>query len=159
MHEIQIVVGNRATLQPLRRVLGTPVFARFYGQLAALPIPASSVAKASGSDAFNWPDLDCIPEVSSMSEALCPFIAIVRRSRPSGDLALILTQYWGGSGTQAALQFHDGDVVWGPAVGDGTVNEVLRRLGVMSCAGKDEWDTVGLESWRTTEDLAGLASS
>lgn len=117
MHEIQILVGSEMTLRPVARALGSPMARYLYDGLSVLPILESSVADVAGLEAFDWPDLEQQPEQRSLIGELSPFMAILRESKPPGSSALILTQYWGGWGTQAALQFLDGKVVWGPAVG------------------------------------------
>ncbi|MCI9508150.1 MAG: hypothetical protein HFF10_00175 [Angelakisella sp.] len=61
------------------------------------------------------------------------------------------TTYFSGHGTQAAVLLEGGEVVLGPVEGEGTINRVLRALGVVSQAGKDEFDTLGLGNYRHME--------
>lgn len=69
---------------------------------------------------------------------------LVREIAPtSPGFAVIYTEYFGGDGEQWA------GVIEGDAyVPVGSVNEALRRLGVIATDGRDEWDTIGLASFR-----------
>lgn len=68
-----------------------------------------------------------------------------------GPLVYFETEYFGGAGTQAAAVFSDGYVVSPtPATGDGAVNSALRRVGIASQSGLDEFDYLGLSRNRHT---------
>jgi len=78
-------------------------------------------------------------------------------ARLSGELAgndeapfgLIMTDYFGGYGDQWAIAVSP--ALPTPLV-TGSVNEVLRALGVVAVAGKDEFDSVGLGEHSETPD-------
>lgn len=74
-------------------------------------------------------------------------------------VAWIETDYFGGSGTQSAVAFHEGAVVAGPSrtgdavpLQDGAINQVLRRLGVVRGAEIDEFDALRLGRCRNNDD-------
>ena len=78
-----------------------------------------------------------------------------------GTLAYIETNYFGGTGSQAAAVFVDGKLVLKAAIPvtrnppnrDDPINTALRALGVMAAEGQDEFDTLGLRQFRNLEDL------
>lgn len=79
----------------------------------------------------------------------------------AGRLAYIETNYFGGTGSQAAAVFAAGAItvrasipVGREPIGrDGPINTALRALGVEASAGEDEFDTVGLGRFRDLESL------
>ncbi len=85
-------------------------------------------------------------------------LACRRRSPKStakgGSLAYVETEYFGGTGGQAATAFVDGHEVVAPqtAKGSGPINQALRRIGVTRTAANDEFDTIGLGERRTMTD-------
>lgn len=77
----------------------------------------------------------------------------------SGPVAYIETEYFGGIGEQSAIAWRDRCVVVGPVFSaEGAaapVNQVLRFLGVVvTPPAFDEFDSVGLGTYRTTGDWA-----
>lgn len=75
--------------------------------------------------------------------------------------AIIETDYFGGTGSQAAAVYR-GDVEIMPpestAIGPvdrsiGPINKALRQLGVIASGGRDEFETVGLACYRDFADL------
>jgi hypothetical protein len=86
-----------------------------------------------------------------LSEELSNELRAVSRG---GTLMYFQTDYFGGVGTQAAVVFRDGALVFGPASAErGPINAALRLLGVrVTPPAVDEFDTVGLGRHRDTED-------
>jgi len=78
-----------------------------------------------------------------------------------GKLAYIETNYFGGTGSQAAAVFSAGRIVMRssipigrqPAHRDAPINTALRALGVEALAGEDEFDSIGLGRFRDLESL------
>jgi hypothetical protein len=81
-------------------------------------------------------------------------------------LAFVETEYFGGSGGQGAIVWHQGQVRLGPIrtesfwrdgqfitppLAEGAINRALRFLGVQASAGLDEFDTLGLGRYRSNE--------
>lgn len=84
-----------------------------------------------------------------LSEGLMQILAL---ASADGALAYVETEYFGGYGTQGAMLFESGRNV--AVVGDiGPINRVLRRMGVKITDGVlDEFEAVGLQRHRHTED-------
>lgn len=70
------------------------------------------------------------------------------------------TDYWGGEGTQGAVAYATGEIIFGPRSSEqiGPIDEALKLLGVeVVPPAYDEFDAIGLRSHRQTEDwLAGI---
>jgi hypothetical protein len=79
---------------------------------------------------------------------------LMRKIAAEPIFAVIETEYFGGQGEQAAAVYRGGEVLMAPAVAEtGPINVALRHLGVHAVQGKDEFDTVGLGSFRSFDDL------
>lgn len=75
-----------------------------------------------------------------------------RMSR-GGAVAYVETDYFGGTGEQAAIVWRDGEVWSGPEKSRiGSINSALRRLGAEKGDAYDEFDAVGLGRHRHNED-------
>ena len=78
-----------------------------------------------------------------------------------GQLAYIETNYFGGTGSQAAAVFSAGEVIMRasrpisrePVRRNDPINTALRVLGVQALAGEDEFDAIGLSRFRDLESL------
>ena len=70
------------------------------------------------------------------------------------SVAYVETEYFGGTGVQAAAVWLKGKLVYGPKQNKkiGPINAALRRLGVRASDGRDEFDTIGLGRFRSNED-------
>ena len=108
-------------------------------------------------DAF----LDRIAERSGASGALCsPALSyltaaadqFLRRASLRTRLVYLETSYFGGAGTQAGALYEDGQIQTAPRAGEGTINRLLRELGVRRSLGRDEFDSLGLGAYRRMED-------
>lgn len=73
--------------------------------------------------------------------------ALEEAARP-GPLAYIETDYAGGHGTQAGVLLEHGAVKMGPLEGAGTINHLLKTIGVWHRPGEDEFDALGLGQYR-----------
>ena len=58
------------------------------------------------------------------------------------------TDYFGGIGTQGGVLYENGRIRIAPHSGDGTINLLLRELGVKCLANKDEFDSLNLGNYR-----------
>jgi HEAT repeat protein len=76
----------------------------------------------------------------------------IRASRGT-TVARVSADYFGGTGSQSATVWSDGEVV----ADNVDVNAALRHLGVEKSGGQDEWDSVGLGKFRRTETWAAEA--
>lgn len=153
MHEIKALIGSKRTLDSLGSLLRNSRSCELTDDLHIIPLLKPNVADALGDPDFNWPDLEDEDESSRLGETLLPFIRIIEQLHLEGSFALVLTQYWGGTGNQAALCFLDGGLVLGPVAAPDAVNRALQALGVHAQPGMDGWDTVGLVRWRSMDDF------
>ncbi len=64
-------------------------------------------------------------------------------------LAYVETDYFGGEGLQGGVLFQDGAIVIGPASGEGTINRILKAIGVRIDRRKDEFDALELGRYRS----------
>jgi hypothetical protein len=85
---------------------------------------------------FGQPPPSLTPRLTELSQA--------------GPVAFVETEYFGGAGDQACVVWQGGGRVLGPVRGSGSINRALRLLGVTAFPGKDEFDSVGLGSYRQT---------
>jgi len=92
--------------------------------------------------------------------ALTPSVLAAARKRVSADtmLGYIETDYFAGPGEQRGAAWLGDDVLVSPQQADSIVNTVLRTLGVVRAPGKDEWDTIDLVRYRSTDDIVTAAS-
>ncbi|GAA2841402.1 hypothetical protein [Crossiella cryophila] len=78
----------------------------------------------------------------------------------SGPIALVEADFFGGEGSQSAVLWRDGAVVWGPVFAeelrgpwrDWPINAALARLGAVTSGGGDLFDAVGLGAERDLAD-------
>lgn len=82
------------------------------------------------------------------TEKVVGVIAAELSSRPEPRFALVVTDYFAGVGSQAAVVSVDG----GPIRPAGDINDALRALGATAAEGLDEFDTVGLDAHRSPPD-------
>lgn len=66
-------------------------------------------------------------------------------------LAYVETDYFGGTGTQAGLLYENGKPAAAPQSGEGTINALLRELGVWRKPDKDEFEMLELGKYRHME--------
>lgn len=75
-------------------------------------------------------------------------ICFLKEYSLKGQLLYMKTDYLGGYGTQAGVIFENGDMKFEPMHGDGTVNHLLKLLGVRKHLQRDEFDTLKLYKYR-----------
>jgi hypothetical protein len=81
-----------------------------------------------------------------------PAARLAQQASHGQRLAYVEAEYFGGEGDQASIVWEAGSIVSGPSHGQNAINDALRCLGVQAAPGKDEFDTVGLGQWRSTEE-------
>ena len=145
-HHIRAVAGEREAVLALSR-------GWVEAQVVELPQDFALLFLTDGlwdrlEEAFPGPEGPDCPVLVAWDGAVSRFLREGSRDHPLG---YIETDYFGGHGTQAGVLLECGEVVLGPAEGEGTINWVLRALGVVSQAGKDEFDTLGLGNYRHME--------
>lgn len=82
------------------------------------------------------------------TEGVIRAVACELTGLPMPRFAVIMTDYFGGVGEQWGIAFEGERAL----TSVGTVNAALRELGVARAGGLDEWDTIGLGSYRSQPD-------
>jgi hypothetical protein len=77
---------------------------------------------------------------------------LVRKTCPTGAMAYVEAEFYGGAGHQSSVGWRDGEIAHGPIMARDAINQALRFLGVTASNGHDEFDTVGLGRHRSTEE-------
>ncbi len=85
------------------------------------------------------------PHLNYLTNSVIEFLKV---SSFKGQLLYMETDYFGRYGTQAGVIFENGDIKCEPMHGDGTVNHLLKLLGVRKLLQKDEFDTLELYKYR-----------
>ena len=67
-------------------------------------------------------------------------------------LAYVETDYFGGTGTQGGVLYDNGQISIAPRSSEGTINILLRELGVRCEPNKDEFDRLNLGIYRRMDE-------
>jgi hypothetical protein len=85
-----------------------------------------------------------------LTDALARLGAALSRG---GAVAYLETDYFGGTGDQAAITWKGGRIAFGPDKARmGAVSEALRRIGAVRGEARDEFEAVGLDRHRGNDD-------
>lgn len=85
------------------------------------------------------------PHLNYLTDSVIEFLKV---NSFKGQLLYMETDYFGGYGTQVGVIFENGDIKCEPMHSDGTVNHLLKLLGVRKLLQKDEFDTLELYKYR-----------
>ncbi len=147
-HSVHLIVGQGASVATFLQQWPTARAVDLRNGWQAIPVDEALYAaiEAKHPAATRPSGLDVSP--LGLSEALA--LATLK----GGSLAYVETEYFGGTGGQAATAFVDGHEVVAPqtAKGSGPINQALRRIGVVRTEADDEFDTIGLGERRTMTD-------
>ncbi len=148
-HCLQAVVGPLGNLELLAERLAVNALGVGFG-LALLPLPRDAVGEQLRDPEFAWPDLEEASS-ASLAEELNGLLSWLRAElrQPEG-CALLLTEYWAGTGAQVAALLDPTAEIW---VESGAVNRALCSLGVAARPGADPWAAIGLDRWRSVDTL------
>jgi hypothetical protein len=81
-----------------------------------------------------------------------PIMIVARQLSVFGPVAYIETDYFGGTGSQSAMVWSQGEITMPPTQSDGgPINRALRLLGVRAGLTQDEFDAVGLGRNRSND--------
>jgi len=75
-----------------------------------------------------------------------------------GAIAYVEAEFFGGDGIQASAVWKEGKLIFGPLVDVSAINEALRRLGVTKGNHHDEFDSLGLGTYRDTNQWGSKSS-
>lgn len=149
MHEIRALIGHPDTLEVVTAKWATSYPARSLGQgFAIFPLLELPDSLAG----WVWPDIEDSAVAAQVSKVFKDLLDQVASAVTAGSVAVVITQYWAGEGTQAAAVVRDGRVVYGPVLGEGSINRALEDVGVVP-GDEDAFDTLNLGSWRSVDDL------
>lgn len=122
-----------------------PFYRLRHGEFLVLPVPFETFDKLGPSDAV-------IEHFWQLTHTLAE---IARRCSVHGPIAYVATDYFGGTGTQAAAAWNAGEIVEEPDVGKGSrVNIALGAIGLEREPGLDAFDTLGLGDVRSMSDFS-----
>jgi hypothetical protein len=112
-------------------------------EFSLFPLTKEIVESLGVSRSVDHEDLGNIPneltDILSELSIFCP-------------LLYFQTDYFGGEGSQLAMVFDKGMIIFGPAENiTGPINEGLRLLGARTEANDDEFDSIGLGKYRNTD--------
>ena len=153
MHEISVIVATDFDSTIVASALPGTVRVRARHGWWVVPL-GPGVAMDLLGDELIIPDLEDPNQAAELPRVLAPLTETLCRLPLQGAIALAFTQYFGGTGAQAAAVVKEHSVVFGPAVQEGAINAALERLGVQAEPGRDPFDTVGLAEWRSMESPA-----
>jgi len=86
--------------------------------------------------------------------------ALAEASRHAGALAYVETSYFGGTGSQSAAAWVDGEMREATrSRGVGAINRALCAIGVREAAGLDAFDTIGLGRRRSMDAYEEVTTS
>ncbi|MDE7478707.1 MAG: hypothetical protein K2M91_12305 [Lachnospiraceae bacterium] len=142
-HCIQAIIGVHETIQKLaenwlRKEIELP---QGYGMVFMTNAFVDELTEL-----FDIPDEVCYPEQLDFFTAAIE--QILQENSFRTKLAYIETDYFGGVGTQAGVLYENGRVSIEPCSGDGTINLLLKELGVWCVPGKDDFDSLNLGRYR-----------
>lgn len=152
-HSITAIIGRRYVIETIAAVAGCPKPTELPLDLLIAPLGHSQIdgltklEPGHRFDGFNYLS-------AGLEDALV-------KAAGGGQFAYIETDYFGGTGAQAATVYSNGEVTLRKAIpisrnphqsGD-PINSALRLLGVKASRPRDEFDTVGLGTFRTPEAL------
>lgn len=147
-HNISAIIGRRSTIQKLADTW-------IYASVIELPQEFAMVFLTNAfiesiEELYNLSDDFCCPALDSfttVAEQLLEEFSFHTR------LAYIETDYFGGVGTQGGVLYENGRILIEPRGGEGTINLLLKELGVLRMCGLDEFDSLSLGNYRHMQDF------
>lgn len=80
--------------------------------------------------------------------------AITQLARRCRSLVYVEAEFFGGAGGQMCVVWENGTITLGPDDSEHAINHGLQRIGVSRSTQRDEFDELGLDRHRDTEDWA-----
>ncbi|MES2840884.1 hypothetical protein [Hydrogenophaga sp.] len=157
MHDVKALIALNKTLEVAAARFTSAVVCPLVQGLALLPITEALTQELAGAH----------PELAHASpplvESMAPGVAaLAAQLSEGGPVAFISTEIFGGTGGQDALVWEGAEIVF--ALSDNEdkmlawpntpISQALRAIGVQADDGKDEFDTVGLGTHRSTNGWA-----
>jgi hypothetical protein len=153
VHEITAIIGTIEALAAIRQAWPRVVVVSLEQGLGIIGLDEHTATLLTGRP-VDVGDLEQLGAPEEYSKRIDGVLQAIRERGIGGALGVIATQYFGGSGTQAALLAINGTIAVGPLVGDGAINQILEALGVRR-SGRvgDEFELAGLSRWRGTSEI------
>lgn len=146
-HNISAIIGRRNTIQKLADTWIDASVIELPQEFAMVFLTDTLIESIEELNHIS--DDFCCPELCNFSiiaEQLLQEFSLHTR------LAYIETDYFGGVGTQGGVLYEDGKILIKPRSGEGTINELLKELGVSCMSGLDEFDSLKLGNYRHMQD-------
>lgn len=152
-HNIWAVIGPPEIIARIVDAAGCPAPTPLPFGLVIAPLGEQQIDRLTALDPGNHTD-----GFTYLSERLQLALAGATKD---GAAAYVETNYFGGTGSQAAAVFSEGKMILEgsvpvsrqPPQHDDPINTALRALGVEAAPGQDEFDTLGLRRFRDLEAL------
>jgi len=159
MHELQALIGSELSVAAVKQCWPVARSCELLHGLSIVPVDAVLCFQIVGFH-FKFPDLEDDNVANNIKNHMRPLLDPLRRLASALPLALVCTQYSGGVGNQMAALLSDNRCS-GPFLGLDAINQVLDHLGIRADQQneRDAFSVVGLERWRTTEELTHEAGA
>ncbi|MFK7969119.1 MAG: hypothetical protein AB8F95_02075 [Bacteroidia bacterium] len=158
-HHINIILAKEATIRSIESAWVLAHAIKLPQGFAMIPISIDLVE--------DMEELEDKPKTHEKSPlgSLPPTLHqyLLANSRQS-EIAYIETEYFGGTGHQAAILYKDQNIALGPLITENNywekdsedqqaINAILSKMGVWCNQDKDEFEMLGLGKWRSNEEM------
>ncbi len=147
-HNISAIIGRRNTIQKLADTWIDASVIELPQEFAMVFLTNTFIESIE--ESYHISDVFCCPELDSYStiaEQLLQEYSLHTR------LAYIETDYFGGVGTQGGVLWENGQIIIQPRSGEGTINLLLKELGVICIGDLDAFDSLSLGNYRHMQDF------
>lgn len=145
-HFVTALLGSKAVLSAISQKEGvaSPVEAK--AGIWLLPLPEETLDKIVG--------LPVGQSVQGFTYLFPRLLEKLKLASMQGWIVYAETDYFGGTGAQGAVAIQNGAILYGPEHGEwGCINQALSSVGIKTVPpAQDEFETVGLDLHRSTED-------
>ncbi|WP_039938142.1 hypothetical protein [Leptospira terpstrae] len=97
-------------------------------------------------------DVDEIILIKDYSNLTVKLFSILMQYSKIDKIGYIEAEYFGGSGSQSAILFDDGVVIFESISKQNSINKLLKKIGVKKKLFQDRFDYIGLNKFRKTEE-------
>ncbi|EMY60592.1 hypothetical protein LEP1GSC203_0382 [Leptospira terpstrae serovar Hualin str. LT 11-33 = ATCC 700639] len=90
--------------------------------------------------------------IKDYSNLTVKLFSILMQYSKIDKIGYIEAEYFGGSGSQSAILFDDGVVIFESISKQNSINKLLKKIGVKKKLFQDRFDYIGLNKFRKTEE-------
>ena len=153
MHDVKALVASTSVLTGLIARLGAATLCPLAQGLALLPITDTVAREIAATQTSAEREHALVPDIAG------GLASLAKQLSHTGPVAYISTEYFGGAGGQDAIVWEEARVILqlsseGVEWPNSPVSQALRAIGIKAEDGKDEFDTVGLGTHRSTDRWA-----